>query len=72
MIGDCPTCGSSNTGDCENDPDIKRFVLLCACSKLAEVGQPYSSQLLPLETEVKFSKQISFAIQLRVSMHAPA
>lgn len=22
MIGDCPTCGSSETGDCENDPEI--------------------------------------------------
>ena len=22
MIGDCPACGSSATGDCENDPDI--------------------------------------------------
>ena len=22
MIGDCPKCGSSKTGDCENDPDI--------------------------------------------------
>jgi hypothetical protein len=22
MIGDCPTCGSSDTGDCEHDPEI--------------------------------------------------
>jgi hypothetical protein len=22
MIGDCPTCGGSETGDCENDPEI--------------------------------------------------
>lgn len=22
MVGDCPKCGSSKTGDCENDPDI--------------------------------------------------
>ncbi|MFV2067864.1 MAG: hypothetical protein ACC645_12890 [Pirellulales bacterium] len=23
MIGDCPKCGSSNTGDCENDPEVE-------------------------------------------------
>ena len=23
MVGDCPTCGSSNTKDCESDPDIE-------------------------------------------------
>ena len=23
MIGDCPECGSSKTGDCEHDPDIE-------------------------------------------------
>ncbi len=22
MVGDCPRCGSSNTGDCDKDPDI--------------------------------------------------
>ena len=22
MVGDCPKCGSSNTGDCEGDPEI--------------------------------------------------
>jgi len=22
MVGDCPQCGSSKTGDCENDPEI--------------------------------------------------
>jgi hypothetical protein len=22
FVGDCPKCGSSNTGDCENDPEI--------------------------------------------------
>ncbi len=22
MVGDCPKCGSSNTGDCENDPEL--------------------------------------------------
>ena len=23
MVGDCPKCGSSNTGDCEGDPEIE-------------------------------------------------
>ena len=23
MVGDCPKCSSSKTGDCENDPDIE-------------------------------------------------
>jgi hypothetical protein len=22
MVGDCPHCGCSKTGDCENDPEI--------------------------------------------------
>ncbi len=22
LVGDCPRCGGSNTGDCENDPEI--------------------------------------------------
>ena len=36
MIGDCPTCGSSKTGDCENDPDIDDVcVARCfACGQL--------------------------------------
>jgi hypothetical protein len=23
MVGDCPQCGNSKTGDCENDPEIE-------------------------------------------------
>jgi hypothetical protein len=23
LVGDCPKCGSSNTGDCEHDPEIE-------------------------------------------------
>ena len=36
MIGDCPTCGSSDTGDCESDPEIDDItVARCfACGQL--------------------------------------
>lgn len=36
MIGDCPKCESSKTGDCENDPDIEDpCVARCfACGQL--------------------------------------
>jgi hypothetical protein len=27
LVGDCPTCGSSQTGDCENDPDINAILI---------------------------------------------
>jgi hypothetical protein len=36
MIGDCPQCGSSNTDNCENDPDVEDICLgrCLACGQL--------------------------------------
>ena len=44
MIGDCPSCGSSDTGDCEEDPEIDNILVArcfdcgklwcCDCEKL--------------------------------------
>ena len=36
MVGDCPSCGSSKTGDCEHDPEIDDLcVARCfACGQL--------------------------------------
>jgi hypothetical protein len=49
FIGECPTCGSEDTGNCENDPDIGELVvgrcyecgqLWCTlCDRLLEPGQ---------------------------------
>jgi hypothetical protein len=48
FVGDCPTCASSNTGDCENDPEIGELLvgrcydcgqLWCTeCDKLLKLG----------------------------------
>lgn len=27
FVGDCPKCGSSETGDCENDPEIENLLV---------------------------------------------
>ncbi|NQU25539.1 MAG: hypothetical protein HQ567_30000 [Candidatus Nealsonbacteria bacterium] len=36
MIGDCPNCGSSDVGDCDNDPAIENILLgrCYACGQL--------------------------------------
>jgi hypothetical protein len=49
MVGDCPKCGSSNTGDCDKDPDLEDICvgrcftcgqLWCLdCGELFEKGQ---------------------------------
>jgi len=48
MVGDCPTCGSSKTSHCENDPEINELLvgrcyacgqLFCTeCEKLLKLG----------------------------------
>jgi len=48
FIGNCPKCGSENTGDCENDPEIEEILLgrcydcgqfWCSmCDRLLEAG----------------------------------
>lgn len=39
MVGDCPKCGSSKTGDCENDPDIDD-VCVARCFACAQLWCP--------------------------------
>ena len=45
MIGDCPKCGSSNTDDCENDPDIND-VCLARCFDCGQLWCPDCGELL--------------------------
>jgi hypothetical protein len=51
FVGDCPICNSSNTSDCENDPEIAELLvgrcydcgqLFCTeCSRLLEPPRPF-------------------------------
>lgn len=44
MVGDCPTCGSSNTDDCEDDPDIDD-ISLGRCFDCGQVWCPDCGEL---------------------------
>jgi hypothetical protein len=44
MIGDCPACGSSSTGDCENDPDIDD-VCVARCLSCGQLWCPDCGEL---------------------------
>jgi hypothetical protein len=44
FVGDCPKCGSSETGDCENDPEIDNL-LVGRCYKC---GQLWCTECLTL------------------------
>ena len=56
MIGDCPACGGTETGDCEDDPDVDdicvgrcfacRSLWCCECGQLFPKGQTACSQCL--------------------------
>ena len=39
MIGDCPKCGSSKVGDCEQDPDIDN-ICIARCSACGQIWCP--------------------------------
>ena len=45
MIGDCPQCGSSNTDDCENDPDVSD-ICLARCLDCGQLWCPDCGELL--------------------------
>lgn len=45
MVGDCPKCGSSNTGDCESDPEIED-ACVGRCSECGQLWCVYCSELL--------------------------
>ena len=45
MIGDCPKCGSSNTDDCENDPDVND-ICLGRCLECGQLWCPDCGALL--------------------------
>ena len=53
MIGDCPKCGSTETGDCDNDPEINDIMVArCyACGQFwcAECGEPLGQSRLACE-----------------------
>jgi hypothetical protein len=45
MTGSCPKCGSSNTGDCDDDPEI-REILLGRCYDCGQLWCTECGQLL--------------------------
>jgi hypothetical protein len=51
FIGPCPTCGSSNTGDCENDPEIENLLM----ARCYDCGQFWCSEC---ETLLKSAKDV--------------
>ena len=52
MIGDCPKCGSSKTGDCENDPDIDD-ACVARCFACGQLWCPDCGELFKDERSVK-------------------
>lgn len=40
LVGNCPKCGSSNTGDCENDPEIDNLLV----GRCFECGQHFCTE----------------------------
>jgi hypothetical protein len=48
MIGDCPACGSSNTDDCESDPDVED-ICLGRCLECGQLWCPDCGELLKVE-----------------------
>ena len=45
MVGDCPKCGSSNTGNCENDPEIDD-ACVARCLECEQLWCPDCGELL--------------------------
>ena len=48
MIGDCPKCGSSNTDDCESDPDVAD-ICLGRCLECGQLWCPDCGELLSID-----------------------
>jgi hypothetical protein len=46
MIGACPTCGSDQTGDCENDPEFYYNILLARCYECGQLWCAECGKLL--------------------------
>lgn len=44
MVGDCPKCGSSETGNCEKDPEIDDLLV----GRCYECGQLFCTECLAL------------------------
>ena len=44
FVGDCPTCGSRDTGNCENDPEIGEFLV----GRCFQCGQLWCTECLRL------------------------
>ena len=51
FIGDCPKCGSSETGNCENDPEID-CLLVGRCYQCGQLWCSECRQLLEQESPV--------------------
>lgn len=49
FVGECPKCGSSETGDCENDPDIDDLLT----GRCFACGQLFCTECLRLLTPEK-------------------
>lgn len=51
MVGDCPKCGSSKTGDCEHDPDVEDITIgrcfECGYLWCTICDSPYSGDICP-------------------------
>ena len=50
MIGDCPTCGGSKTGDCEHDPEINNSCV-ARCFDCAQLWCPDCGEFFKAATE---------------------
>ena len=44
FVGDCPKCGSTDTGDCEDDPEINELLV----GRCYECGQLWCTECLRL------------------------
>ena len=51
MIGDCPTCGSPKTSDCENDPDIDD-VCVARCFACGQLWCPDCDELFKTDRTI--------------------
>ena len=45
LLGECPTCGSSKTGDCEHDPEINE-ILVARCYDCGQLWCAECTELL--------------------------
>jgi DNA-directed RNA polymerase subunit N (RpoN/RPB10) len=49
MIGECPKCGSDETGSCENDPEIED-ILVARCFQCGQLWCAECGRFLPRES----------------------